>query len=157
MALELDPFDKAILDIVEQDATRSPREIAKLVNLSASSVRRRLAALRQKGVILREIALTDPATKGLAFWTMVSFGEESKNIYDSFRQQMINDPAVSQCYSISGEADFLVMVHATSPEAFEAWGEENLMQNPSIRRYTTSVIWSHTKFTTRAQPATLDG
>lgn len=156
MALELDSFDKAILNIVEEDATRSPRDIARLVNLSPSSVRRRLGAMRRNGVILREIAITDPATKGLAFWTMVSFGEEDRKIYNAFKREMINDPAVSQCYAISGEADFLAMVHATSPEAFEAWSEECLEKYPSIRRFTTSIIWSHTKFTTRAQPATLE-
>lgn len=156
MPANLDTFDEAILDIVEEDASRTPHQIAQIVNLSASSVRRRLAALKHKGVILREVALTDPSRKGLAFWTMVSFATESKVEYDRFRAQMVADQAVSQCYSISGEADFLVMVHAVSPEAFEVWGERELMSNPAIRRYTTSVIWSHTKFTTRARPARLD-
>lgn len=153
--MKLDSFDQAILDLVEEDSRRSPQEIAEIVHLSASSVRRRLASMRRNGVILREIALTDLATKGLAFWTMVSFCEESKKAYDSFKQQMIDDTAVSQCYSISGEFDFLVMVHVTSPEAFEAWGEENIMKNPRIARYTTSIVWSRTKFTTRARPATV--
>lgn len=156
MTVNLDTFDQAILDIVEEDSSKTPHEIAQSVNLSASSVRRRLTALKRKGIILREVALTDPSRKGLAFWTMISFATESKEEYDRFRAQMVADPAVSQCYSISGEADFLVMVHAVSPEAFEAWGERELMSNPAIRRYTTSVIWSHTKFTTRARPVALD-
>lgn len=152
MAEELDSFDRAILDQVEEDASRSPQDIAEAVNLSASSVRRRLAALKKSGVILREVALTDPTRKGLAFWTMVSFGEESREAYDAFRAQMQADPAVSQCYSVSGAIDFLVMVHAASPAAFEAWGERELMSNPAIQRYTTSIIWSQTKFSMRVQP-----
>lgn len=152
MTNSLDSFDHAILDLMEDDASRSPQQIAEIVNLSASSVRRRLAALKKSGVILREVALTDPTRKGLAFWTMVTFGTESCEAYDAFRVQMRADPAVSQCYSVSGEFDFLMMVHASSPAAFEAWGERELMSNSAIRRYTTSIVWSQTKFSTRVKP-----
>ena len=154
MTTPLDAFDQAILDLVEEDASRSPSQIAEIVNLSASSVRRRLAALKKSRVILGQVALTDPTRKGLAFWTMVTFGEESCEAYDAFRTQMRADPAVSQCYSVSGAFDFLVMVHASSPAAFEAWGERELMSNPAIQRYTTSIIWSQTKFSARVVPVT---
>lgn len=155
MASQLDGFDQAILDLVEEDASRSPGQIAEIVNLSASSVRRRLAALRKSGVILGQVALTDPTRKGLAFWTMVTFGVETCEAYDAFREQMRTDRAVSQCYSVSGVFDFFVMVHATSPAAFEAWGERELMSNPAIQRYTTSIIWSQTKSSARVIPVDL--
>ncbi|QYJ07030.1 Lrp/AsnC family transcriptional regulator [Qipengyuania flava] len=149
----MDEFDRRILAIVQADASRSHQSIGEEVNLSPSSVRRRLQALRKDGVILGEVALVDPAKLGLSFLTLVSFEKESQRIYDAFRRQMIADEAVSQCYSVSGEFDFVLMVHAVSPAAYEQWGERVLMANPALKRYSTSVVWSHTKFTTRVTPA----
>lgn len=148
----LDAFDRHILALVQQDSSRSHQSLADEVNLSPSSVRRRLQAMRKSGVILGEVALVDPAHLGLSFLTLVSFEKESQRIYDDFRQQMIADDAVSQCYSVSGEFDFVLMVHAVSPAAYEQWGERVLMGNPALKRYSTSVVWSHTKFTTRVAP-----
>lgn len=152
-ATPLDRFDRAILDLLQEDSSQPHRAIAEQVHLSTSSVRRRIEAMKADGTILREVALVDPARYGLAFLTFVSFGEESPAAYDAFREQMRADAAVSQCHSVSGDHDFVLMVHAVSPAAYEQWGEGALMANPAIRRYSTSVVWSSPKFTTRITPA----
>jgi len=148
----LDRFDLAILDIVQQDNQRSHASIGDAVNLSASSVRRRLSALRQAGVIVADVSLTDASKCGLTFITSVSFEREDPIIYSAFRAQMRDEAAVSQCYTVSGDMDFVLIVHAENPEAYEQWGERTLMTNPGVRRYSTSIVWSRTKFTTRITP-----
>lgn len=151
--IALDNFDRAILEIVQTDTLKSHRRIGEAVNLSASSVRRRLEAMRRSGVITADVALVDPALLGLSFITSVSFAVETPEAYAAFEDQMRADPAVSQCYSVSGDQDFLLIVHATSPEAYEAWGKRALMGNPAIGRYSTSVVWSRSKFTPKVTPA----
>ena len=148
----LDDFDRAILAIVQKDNQRSHASIGKEVHLSASSVRRRLAVLRDNGVITADVSLTDPSKQGLTFIVNISFEREDPALYDAFHQQMNADPAVSQCYYISGDFDFLIIAHAATPEAYEAWGTEALMANTAIRRYTTSLVWKRSKFTTHITP-----
>lgn len=150
--MNLDRFDLAILDLVQQDNLRSHASLGEDVGLSASSVRRRLAAMRAAGVIVADVSLTDTSKRGLTFLTSVSFEREDPKAYAAFRAQMRDQPAVSQCYAVSGDMDFVLIVHAESPEAYESWGERTLMSNPAIRRYSTSVVWSRTKFTTRISP-----
>lgn len=150
--MSLDGFDLAILDIVQQDNQRSHASIGDEVNLSASSVRRRLSAMRLAGVIVADVSLTDASKCGLTFITSVSFEREDPATYNAFRAQMRDEAAVSQCYAVSGDLDFVLIIHAESPEAYEQWGERTLMANPAIRRYTTSIVWSRTKFTTRITP-----
>lgn len=153
--MPLDKFDLAILDIVQSDNLRSHASIGLEVNLSASSVRRRLTAMRDSGVIIADVSLTDASKHGLTFITSVSFEREDPDVYNTFRAQMCEEAAVSQCYTVSGDFDFVLIVHSSSPEAYEQWGEQTLMTNPGIRRYSTSVVWSRTKFTTRIMPATV--
>lgn len=150
--MTLDIFDLAILDIVQQDNQRTHASIGDEVNLSASSVRRRLSVMRKKGVIIADVSITDVSKRGLTFITSVSFEREDPEVYNEFRAQMQAENAVSQCYSVSGDSDFVLIVHAESPEAYEVWGEQALMAIPSIRRYSTSIVWSRTKFTTRIAP-----
>jgi Lrp/AsnC family transcriptional regulator, leucine-responsive regulatory protein len=150
--MTLDSFDLAILDIVQLDNQRTHAGIGEAVNLSASSVRRRLAAMRAGGVIIADVAVTDATLRGLMFITTVAFEREDPRIYDAFRAQMQADAAVSQCYSVSGETDFVLIVHAASPAAYEKWGAETLMANPAIRRFSTSIVYSRTKFTSQIVP-----
>jgi len=148
----LDSFDRAILAMVQANNLHTHAEIGKAVNLSASSVRRRLAAMRKNGTIIGDVSLTDPSKQGLTFLVHVSFEREAPEIYDAFAEQMTADAAVSQCYYISGEDDFMLIVHATTPEAYEAWGTKHLMANSAIRRYSTSLVWKRAKFTTNIAP-----
>jgi len=148
----LDAFDRAILAIVQEDNQRSHASIGVQVNLSASSVRRRLAAMRESGVITADVSLTDPSKQGLTFIVHVSFEREAPALYEAFREQMNADPAVSQCYHISGDFDFVLIVHAETPAAYENWGTATLMANTAIRRYSTSLVWKRSKFTTHITP-----
>lgn len=137
-----DEFDEAILALVRQNNQQSHAAIGAAVNLSASAVRRRLKALRDKGVIVADVAIVDPRRRGLAFVVQVFFEREDPTATVAFIAQMQAEPDVATCYSVSGECDYWLVVHARSPEAFEAWGQSVLMSNEHIRRYSTSLIWS---------------
>lgn len=137
-----DTFDDAILDLVQHNNQLSHADIGAQVHLSASAVRRRLKAMRDNGVIIADVAVVDPARRGLVFVVQVFFEREDPQGIAEFVAQMRAESSVSQCYSVSGECDFWLVVHAQSPEAFEKWGQTVLMCNPNIRRYSTSLVWS---------------
>lgn len=61
---------------------------------------------------------------------------------------MLRLEEVRQCYSVAGECDFVLVVHAASLEAYETWARDHLMANDAIRRYDTTVVWSCKKFET---------
>lgn len=147
-----DSFDEAILALIQRDNQMSHSAIGARVNLSASAVRRRLKAMRDNGTIVADVALVDPARQGLSFIVQVYFEREDPQAIAAFIEQMQAESGVSQCYSVSGECDFWLVVHAQTPEAFEAWGQAALMTNPKIRRYSTSLVWSRQVFRTAASP-----
>ena len=147
-----DTFDDAILALVQSNNQMSHAAIGAQVNLSASAVRRRLKAMRGNGVIVADVAVVDPARRGLAFVVQVFFEREEPQSISEFVVQMRAESSVSQCYSVSGECDFWLVVHAQSPEAYESWGQTVLMSNPNIRRYSTSLVWSRQVTQPAAQP-----
>ncbi|MEM8487431.1 MAG: Lrp/AsnC family transcriptional regulator [Bacteroidota bacterium] len=142
----IDNFDRAILNIVQKDNQVTHAEIGAQVNLSASSVRRRLKAMRKAKVIEADVSVVDPGKEMIQAIVMVSFLKESPEGYSAFKQQMIEDPSVAQCYSVSGEVDMVLIVNAPDLSSYEAWGERVLMANPMIRRNTTHIVWSRIKF-----------
>lgn len=142
----MDGFDEAILALVQRNNQLSHAAIGQQVNLSASAVRRRLQAMRASGVIIADVAVVDPSRLGLTFIVQVFFEREELQVLGDFILQIQREPVVSQCYSVSGECDFWLVVHTPTPEAFETWAQTVLMANPNIRRYSTSLVWSRPIF-----------
>lgn len=152
-ATHLDDFDRAILAAVQRNNQCTHAQIGMAVGLSPSAVRRRLSALRSSGVITADVSVMALEAQGLAFIVQVTFVREDPATIAAFRNQMQADPAVSQCYSVSGDIDFVLIVHAETPARYEDWGAKSLMSNPAISRYSSSLIWSRVKFSTAATPA----
>ncbi|MEM6707082.1 MAG: Lrp/AsnC family transcriptional regulator [Acidobacteriota bacterium] len=145
---ELDDFDRAILRLVQQNNQLSHGEIAEQVNLSPSSVRRRLKRLRETGVIEADVSIVQPKGRVAEVVVLVTFGTESVEAVRDFRQRMRDAPEVAQVYSVAGNVDFVLLVQAEDLESYEAWGERNLMADPNIQRYDSHVVWSRVKYST---------
>lgn len=151
MTVQIDDFDRAILDVVQENNLLTHAEIGEQVSLSPSSVRRRLSALREAGVIAADVSVIDPAVLGRTITVIVSvmFEKETPEAYEAFRKRMLKAPEVSQCYSVAGPVDFVLICHARDLAEHERWAERVLMADPEIKRSTSQVVWSRTKFTTR--------
>lgn len=149
--MTLDPFDKAILDILQDDCTLAHATIGDRVGLSGSAVRRRIMALRKSGAIAQEIAILGATAQpsGIRVVVAVTFAQETLAAVNAFRAAMRRDPQVLQCYATAGQFDFVLVVAAESPAAYEMWGERVLMSNKLLKRYDSFVVWSTVKFTTK--------
>lgn len=146
--MPLDSFDHEILEIVQADNLRTHAEIGERVGLSASSVRRRLAKLRASGVIEADVSIVNPDKTRITVIVTVVFEHESLEGDREFKRRMREAPEVSQCYSVAGQTDFILVVHARDHSEYEKWGERELMSDPRIRRYDSHIAWSRVKFTT---------
>lgn len=139
---ELDPIDRRLLDLLQQDAGRSLETLAGEVGLSAAAVQRRLRRLRGAGVILREVALVEPAAVGLpmTFIVVVELERERADQIDGFRRKAAAEPLVQQCYYVTGEGDFVLVALARDMDDFEALTRRLLFDDPNVRRFRTSVV-----------------
>ena len=137
----LDHFDIAILDILQTDNTTPQRVIAQAVNLSAPAVQRRIQRLKDSGVIRANVAVLDPVKVGkpLTIVLEVHLENERPDRTAPLRARITAEDAVQQCYSVTGEADYLVVVNVASMADYEALTQRVFAGGDTIKRFRTSV------------------
>ena len=140
----LDSFDLAILEILQRDNTISQREIALAVHLSAPAVQRRIRRLRESGVIRSEVAVLDASRLGrpLTLTVEVHLHDEHPQRTAGLRARILAEPAIQQCYGITGEADYLLVITASNMAEYEALTERLFSGDDNVRRFRTSVALS---------------
>jgi Lrp/AsnC family leucine-responsive transcriptional regulator len=144
---DLDQLDIAILACLQEDARTIAETIGAKVGLSAAAVQRRIKRLREAGVIEREVAVLSPAALGLSmtFVVMVEMERENLAVLDAFRRQILADDCVQQCYYVTGNADFVLVVTCPDMAGFEAFTRRMFFDNPNVRHFTTSVAMDRVK------------
>jgi len=142
-----DSFDRAILAILQRDNATPQREIAEAVSLSAPAVQRRIKRLEESGIIRAHVAVLDQARLGrpLTIMIEVRVASEQPHRVAPFRRRVQDDPAVQQCYAITGDADFLLILTAASMEEYEAISERLFGNDDNIERFRTAVALSTLK------------
>lgn len=145
--MTLDRFDLAILERYQRDTQLPAKTIGDAVGLSAAAVQRRLKRLREEGVIERECALLAPKALGMAVTCIVAvdLDREGSIDLDRFRRDMERRPEVQQCYYVTGQSDFVLIVLTPDMEAYDAFTRQALMANSNVRSFTTQVVLERVK------------
>ena len=143
----LDPFDIRLLKLVQANSRRTAQELAEEVGLSPSACLRRLNRMREAGVIESEIAVVSPAAVGhpLMMVVEVSLERERPDIMSDFKKAMRATPEVMQCYYVTGEVDFILIVAVKSMIDYERFTTDFLFNNKNIRRFNTLVVMDRVK------------
>jgi len=145
--MQLDRFDRQLLNLVQEDAGQTAERLAEQVELSPSAIQRRLRRLREEGVIAREIAVVDPASIGRPTFFVVSLQieQERPELLAQLRKWLTARANVQQVFYVTGEADFILVLTAPDMAAYEAFMSQLLEQNPNVKRFTTNVALSVVK------------
>jgi DNA-binding Lrp family transcriptional regulator len=142
----LDDFDLAILRILQKDCTTPQRTIGAKVNLSAASVQRRIKRMEAVGVISAQVAQIDPARVGLPLTIIVEIElkTETGGKIDDIKRQFLNAPEIQQCYYVTGETDFVLIILVESMLAYEELTRRLFFSNEDIRKFKTFVTMDRT-------------
>jgi DNA-binding Lrp family transcriptional regulator len=145
--LELDPLDLKILARYQRDTRVPARSIGKTVGLSAAAVQRRLKRMRDGGVIVAEVAQLAPECVGYPTTCLVGvrLERESRAENTRFKLTMSRHPQVQQCYAVTGEVDFMLVVLARDMQDFDAFTGETLYRDPNVKSFTTFVCLDRAK------------
>ncbi|NOD97660.1 AsnC family transcriptional regulator [Ruegeria sp. HKCCD6228] len=138
---QLDDFDRAILRILQQDNKTTQHKIGEAVNLSAPSVQRRIRRMEAEGVIRANVAVVDPAAVGLQLTIFVELElvSETPDEIDAVKKSLLNAQEVQQCFYVTGEVDFMVVVVVESMAVYEDFTRRMFFENGNIRKFRTFV------------------
>jgi Lrp/AsnC family transcriptional regulator, leucine-responsive regulatory protein len=132
--LALDAKDLAILQILQQNARATVKEIAEKIHLSTTPVHERIKRLEETGVIKQYATLLDhtKVRKGLMVICYVSLKQHNKNAGAKFIKSIQEMNEVIECYNISGEFDFMLKVVAESMDDYYHFHVNKLSQAENI-------------------------
>ena len=141
-SVPLDQLDRKILRRYQTDTRIAAESIAAEVGLSTAAVQRRLRRMRQFGVIRQEVAVIDPRAVGLAIACIVAVEllRETDRGVQRFKAKITKYPEVQQCYYVTGTCDFMLVIHASDMQAYEAFTRKALLDDANVRSFTTHVV-----------------
>jgi len=138
----MDAIDKAILEILEENAKLGTKEIAQQVGLSVTPTYERIKKLEREGVIRRYTIELDKKKIGkeLRVFCYVSLKEHNLDLLQRFEEQVIALPEVASCYHIAGDHDYALMIDIQDMETYEQFLRHKLTTIPSIVNVRSSFV-----------------
>ena len=148
-SISLDEKDLAILRLLQDNARITVKEIADQIHLSTTPVHERIKRLEANGVIKQYATLIDgtKVKKGLMVICYVSLNQHSKKSGGQFIKLINELPDVVQCYSISGEFDFMLKIVTEDMNSYYNFHVNKLSQADNISQVQSVFIMGIVKQT----------
>ena len=144
---EVDSFDLKILRILQADNTTTHRRIGDEVALSPAAVHRRIRKLTEAGIIADNVSVIAPEKVGrpITIITDVSLERERASDLAALKKQFLNTPQVQQCYYVTGESDFILILNVKDMKEYEELTETLFFAHENIIRFRTYVAMDRVK------------
>lgn len=148
--IKLDKYDKSILSLIQRRGRITNQRIADHVSLSPAPCLRRVDKLESAGIIRQYVALADREKLGLSVlvYIHISLNDHHADTVDSFNRFVERSESILECYSVSGEYDYLIRVVASDVRTLESFIMEQLLQTNTVRSANTSFVLNEKKYTT---------
>jgi DNA-binding Lrp family transcriptional regulator len=153
----LDATDWAILDVLQDDARTSNRDLATAVHVSPSTSSERVRNLKADGVIRGYHADVDYGALGrhVQALTAITLRPPRREIVEAFRNWVSTLPEIVGVFVVSGSADFLLHVAVPDTDALYAFVIDRLTERDEVADVNTSVVYEHIRRTV-LEPLALD-
>jgi Lrp/AsnC family leucine-responsive transcriptional regulator len=121
--MNIDGYDKRILELLQEDGRLSNQDLADRIGLSPSPCLRRVRRLEQAGLISAYCALLNARTLGLKLMAFIhiSMDRHTPERFENFERHVAQFPEVLECHLITGQAaDYLLKVIVVDMDGFQA-------------------------------------
>jgi len=145
----MDDIDRALLDILQQDATLSIAQMAERVGLSPTPCWKRIQRLEADGVIQKRVALIDPVKIGLGITVFVSVetGDHSQDWLGRFAETVRGMPEVMEFYRMAGDVDYMLRVVVPDIAGYDTFYKK-LIGTVPLKNVTSRFAMEKIKSTT---------
>ncbi len=149
LSVALDAKDLEILRMLQRNGRVTVKEIADSVHLSTTPVHERVKRLEQSGIISHYTAILDAAKLGKKLMVIchVSLREHNKIAGSKFIKSILAMNEVLECYSISGEFDFLLKVLTEDMETYYDFHVNKLSQVENVGHVQSTFVMGVVKQT----------
>ena len=140
--INLDEFDKKIIKYLQEDASISNIELSKKIGLAPSSCLLHVKNLKEQKVIKQYTAMVDEKILGyeITCFAKISMHPLNRESSTNFIREANKIPEIVECYTITGEAAFLLKIVAKSFQYYRDFIFDKLLSIPAVSNIDTSIV-----------------
>ena len=144
---KFDKIDLKILKILQENSKITNLDLSKKIGLSPAPTLERVKKLEQTEIIKSYHAKVDAAKLGLNVRTfvLVSLAWQKENALENFIKKIKEVEEITECYIITGDADFLLKIVCKDLQDYEQLLFKTLSQIEEIERLKTLMTLSDVK------------
>lgn len=119
--MNLDETDIKLLQILQRNCNLTTKELAAKVNLSPTPVFERIKRLEKEGYIRKYTAILDAEklSRGFVVFCNIKLKQHSKELGRQLVESISRLDAVTECYNVSGDYDFMLKIHAQNMRHYQ--------------------------------------
>ncbi len=150
-----DSYSLKILAALQQDGRISVQDLSQRIGLSTTPTWKRLKALEKDGVIQGYTTVVDRTRVGLATCVLaeVNLSRHVENVVEEFERAVQDCPAIIECFSTTGQADYLLKVVTADIASYDAFLHSVIFKLPGVSEIRSAVVLREIK---RPSPLPLD-
>ena len=143
----MDSFDRQILRSLQKNCRLSTEMLGSQIGLSATACQRRIKKLKESGIITKEVAILDSIRVGSYVTVIVDvvLKQGSASNIDSFKERMHHHPQVQQCYYVTGDSDFILIITAENMLEYETLTRELFFAELTVQKFHSTVVMENVK------------
>lgn len=147
MSREIDHIDRKILRALQEDGRLTNAELSRRVNLSPTPCLERVRRLERDGYIRGYRAELDPDRLGygVVCFIEVALDRTTPDVFDRFRDRVLEMPQVMECHMITGGLDYLLKVRLADMAEYRSFLGDGLVSLPGVKATHTYVVMEEVK------------
>lgn len=148
---QLDTVDRQILQLLQDNAKYTIKEIATQLGMTTTPVYERIKRMEEDGYIDSYVALLSKQRLGLHLVALckVSLKEHNPPQMLEFEEQIEGCKEVIECFQIAGDFDYLLKLVLPNMEAYQAFMNTHINSLPNVRHIQSSFVMKEVKCTTQ--------
>lgn len=148
--MKLDEVDRRILRAWQANPAAPVTELAAQVGLSHTPCWRRMRKLEEAGVIRGRALLLEPdkVDLGVNVFAHLRLKLHDEKTVEGLEEAARTCPEIVECFSMSGESDFLLRVVVRSIGDYERFLKKTLLHFPGVASVNSSFALKCVKLTT---------
>lgn len=148
--IDLDNLDRRILRELQQDASLSNADLAERVGSTGPSCWRRIRQMEEAGILEANVRLANAELlgQGVNVFCHVRMKSHEERNTRSFSEFVRGEERIMECYSMSGDWDFLLRIVAESVADYERFLMGSLLKHPAVAGASSQFALSVTKYQT---------
>ncbi len=150
----LDPKDKKLLILLQNDAKKTTKQLANELDLSATAVFERIKKLEKQQIIAKYVALinNEKIQKSFIVLCHVKLVQHKKEYIFQFEKEITQFPEVLECFHVAGDYDYILKICVRDIQEYREFMVSKLTNLQHIASTQSAFMIKEVKNSTVIEP-----